>query len=63
MSIPGYDLDDLDDRLTELVERHGPEELLTEDELQRYEQGDSLLDLLDGEEINALIRSSESTAT
>ena len=63
MSIPGYDLDDLDDKLIELVEQRGPEELLTGDELQRYERGDSLLDILDGEEISALIRSSENGGT
>lgn len=63
MSIPGYDLDDLDDRLIELVEQRGPEELLTENKLQRYERGDRLLDILDGDEINALVRSSESGGT
>lgn len=61
MSIPGYDLGDLDDKLIELVEQRGPEELLAEDELQRYERGDSPLDILDGEEIDVLLRSSESS--
>jgi hypothetical protein len=61
MSIPGYDLEDLDDKLIELMEQHDPEELLTTEELRRYERGDSLLDLLDGEEIDALIRPDENS--
>jgi hypothetical protein len=61
MSIPGYDLEDLDDKLIELMEQRDPEELLTTEELRRYERGDSLLDLLDGEEIDALIRQTERT--
>jgi hypothetical protein len=56
MSIPGYDLEDLDDKLIELMEQRDPEELLTKEKRLRYERGDSLLDLLNSEEIDALIR-------
>lgn len=54
MVIPGYDPDDLEQTLRELIDEHGAD-MLTDDERRRIEQGESILDVLDNEEIKRLL--------
>lgn len=56
MVIPGYDPDDLDDVLSVMVEREGADKYLTEAEQARWQAGESLLDLLESEDIERLVR-------
>jgi hypothetical protein len=56
MVIPGYDPDDLDEVLTVMVEREGPENYLDQDERARWEDGESLLDLLQEDDVERLVR-------
>ncbi|WP_439028056.1 hypothetical protein [Haloarchaeobius sp. DT45] len=55
MPIPGYDLDDLDDDLRERIEEKQLEEILSEEDRKRLEDGESLLDILSEEEIERLL--------
>ncbi|KAB1191133.1 MULTISPECIES: hypothetical protein [Haloferax] len=55
MVIPGYDPDDIDERLEELLSDHELDEYLTAEERQRYEEGASLVDLLSGDDIRDLL--------
>jgi hypothetical protein len=55
MAIPGYDLDDLDGNLQARIDEEDVEEYLTEGELQRLQDGTSLLDLLDEDDIDRLV--------
>ncbi|PSP77328.1 hypothetical protein BRC81_10135 [Halobacteriales archaeon QS_1_68_20] len=55
MAIPGYDLDDLDDNLQARIDEQDVEEYLTDEELQRLQGGESLLDLLDEDDLDRLI--------
>lgn len=55
MVIPGYDPDDLEDALETQLDRKGREEYLTEEERRRHERGESLVDLLDEEDIRRLL--------
>jgi hypothetical protein len=55
MAIPGYDLDDLDGNLQARIDEEDVEQYLTEDELQRLQDGTSLLDLLDEDDIDRLV--------
>ena len=55
MAIPGYDPDDLDGNLQARIDEEDVEQYLTEDELQRLQEGTSLLDLLDEDDIDRLV--------
>lgn len=55
MTIPGYDPGDLDDRLEDLLEDEDLDEYLSPAERRRYEDGESLSDLLDKEDIRRLL--------
>jgi hypothetical protein len=63
MPVPGYDPDDIDDRLEELMEGEDVDEYLTAEEQRRYEDGESLGDLLDESDIRQLLdREADTTA-
>ncbi|KAB1185203.1 MULTISPECIES: hypothetical protein [Haloferax] len=55
MVIPGYDPDDLDERLEELLSDHDLAEYLTPEERERYDEGANLIDLLSAEDIRDLL--------
>ncbi|WP_267641435.1 hypothetical protein [Haloarchaeobius amylolyticus] len=55
MPVPGYDLDDLDDDLRERIEEKKLEEILTDEDRRRLEEGESLLDVLSDEKIEQLL--------
>ncbi len=59
MAIPGYDLDDLDDDLQARIDEQDVEEYLTDEELTRLGEGESLLDLLDEDDLDRLIEGRE----
>ncbi|WP_135826420.1 hypothetical protein [Halorussus ruber] len=58
MPVGGYDPEDLDNTLSELMEAKGrdPSNWLTDDEIAAWEDGESLVDLLDEEDIHELLR-------
>ncbi|UPV98881.1 hypothetical protein M0R88_10085 [Halorussus gelatinilyticus] len=62
MPVGGYDPDDLDEKLSELMDAKGrdPSNWLTAEEIAQWENGESLLDLLDEEDIHELLRKDES---
>jgi len=51
MVIPGYDLDDLDDNLRERIDEKKLDDVLTDDDRARLDAGESLLDVLDDDDI------------
>ena len=55
MVIPGYDPDDIDERLEELLSEHELDEYLTAEERTRYDEGANLVDLLSGDDIRDLL--------
>jgi hypothetical protein len=55
MPVPGYDPNDLDETLRTRLEASDPGEYLTPAERERYENGASPLDLLDGEDVERLL--------
>lgn len=56
MPVSGYDPDDLDDVLESSLTDRDIKEFLTDDEWSAYKRGDeSLLDLLEGAEIEQLL--------
>ena len=55
MAIPGYDLEDLDDDLAARLDEERIEEYLTEEEIERLQDGESLLDLLDEDDLDRLL--------
>lgn len=61
MPVSGYDPEDLDDALAERMEAEGrdPSEWLTDEELREWEDGASLVDLLDEEDIHELLGDDE----
>lgn len=59
MAIPGYDLDDLDDDLAARIDEAHLDDYLTDAEKQRLEAGESLLDLLDGDDLDRLLAGEE----
>ena len=63
MVIPGYDPDDLEDALETQLNREGKGEYLTEEEQRRFESGESLVDLLDEEDIRRLLESEPGNQT
>lgn len=57
MPIPGYDPEDVDEKLESLMAERDPSNWLTPAERREYEAGASLVDLLDEEDIRDLLRS------
>ena len=55
MAIPGYDPDDLDDDLAARLDEEQIEEYLTEEEIERLGAGESLLDVLDEDDMDRLL--------
>jgi hypothetical protein len=55
MPVPGYDPEDLDGVLLERLGDREPADVLTADELARYESGENLIDLLDDETVADLL--------
>lgn len=56
MPVPGYDPDDLDEFLAERLEGREVSDYLTAEEQRRYENGESLTDLLSDEDIKRLTK-------
>jgi hypothetical protein len=58
MPVGGYDPEDLDNTLSELMEAKGrdPSNWLTDEEIAAWEDGESLVDLLDEEDIHELLQ-------
>jgi hypothetical protein len=58
MPVGGYDPEDLDDALEERMtaKKRDPSNWLTDDELARWKDGESLLDLLDEDDIHELLQ-------
>jgi hypothetical protein len=52
MVIPGYDLDDLDENLRERIDQKKLDDVLTDEDRARLEAGESLLDVLDDDDID-----------
>jgi hypothetical protein len=65
MPVGGYDPEDLDETLSELIDAKGrePSNWLTAEELARWEDGESLVDLLDEEDIRALLQKDDEVAS
>jgi|GEM_PF-1188334 hypothetical protein len=57
MVIPGYDLDDLDDNLRERIDESKLDDLLDDEDRARLQAGDSLLDVLDDDDIDRITKS------
>jgi hypothetical protein len=55
MPVSGYDPDDIDEDLAGRLEDREIEEFLTDEEVERWESGESLLDLLDEDDIDRLL--------
>lgn len=55
MPVPGYDPEDLDDELEQSLSETEIRERLTDEEFRQYEGGESLVELLDSEEIEKLL--------
>jgi hypothetical protein len=62
MPVSGYDPDDVDDALERILEDREVSEFLTEAERQQWETGDSLVDLLDEDDIDRLLERGEAGA-
>ncbi|MFC4449029.1 hypothetical protein [Halorussus aquaticus] len=58
MPVGGYDPDDLDEKLSDLLDETGrdPSNWLTAEEIAAWENGESLVDLLDEEDIRELLQ-------
>ena len=54
MPVPGYDPEDLESALREAIESRD-DGFLTPDQRDRYEQGEQLQEILDADNINALL--------
>jgi hypothetical protein len=52
MVIPGYDLDDLDENFRERIDERKLEDLLTDEDRDRLAAGESLLDVLDEDDLD-----------
>ncbi len=59
MPIPGYDPDDLDETLDERLAERDRSAYLSPEEQRRYEGGESLVDLLDTDQILDLLSESD----
>ncbi|MFC7081310.1 hypothetical protein [Halorussus caseinilyticus] len=64
MPVGGYDPEDVDDRLESLMDATGrdPSNWLTDEELAAWEDGESLVDLLDEEDIHELLQKDGETS-
>lgn len=64
MPVGGYDPEDLDDTLSALMdsEERDASNWLTDDEIDQYEQGESLVDLLDEDDIHELLQEGDGDA-
>ena len=63
MPVSGYDPDDLDEMLAERMGDRDPSNWLTDEELREYEEGASLVDLLDEADIHELLERDDGDAT
>ena len=65
MPVGGYDPEDLDDKLSDLMDAKGrdPSNWLTDDEIRRWNDGESLVDLLDEDDIRDLLRKDDGGAS
>ncbi|WP_135827896.1 hypothetical protein [Halorussus halobius] len=63
MPVGGYDPEDLDDKLSDLMDADGrdPSNWLTDAERREWEQGGSLVDLLDEDDIRDLLSEDDSS--
>jgi len=52
MPVPGYDPEDIDEELEAELTESEVRERLNDEEFERYENGESLFELLDGEQID-----------
>ncbi|EMA53186.1 MULTISPECIES: hypothetical protein [Halococcus] len=55
MPVPGYDPDDLDSELEGKLTDEEIRDRLSDDEYERYEEGESLVGLLDEDELDDLL--------
>lgn len=64
MPVGGYDPEDLDDTLEGLMNAKGcdPSNWLTDEELGQWEDGESLVDLLDEDDIHELLQKDDSAS-
>lgn len=63
MPIGGYDPEDLDEELEGLMADRDPSNWLTDEELREYEEGRSLVELLDEDDIRELLGSEDGDST
>lgn len=65
MPVGGYDPEDLDDTLSELMNAKGrdPSNWLTDEEMREWEEGGSLVDLLDEDDIHELLQKEDGDPT
>jgi hypothetical protein len=65
MPVGGYDPEDLDDTLEELinVNDRDPSNWLTDEEIRQWEDGESLVDLLDEDDIHELLQKDGDSAS
>lgn len=63
MPVSGYDPDDLEQTLADLLAEHGHDEFLTDAEHERVKAGESLIDVLDSEDIERLLDLDEREST
>ena len=64
MPVPGYDPEDIDDTLENLLTRQQKRAYLTDEQWETYREGDaSLVDLLDAEEIKNLMERRPDSST
>lgn len=55
MPVSGYDPDDLEELLAERLDSHDSGAFLTDGQRRRLDEGESLLDVLDSDEIERLV--------
>ncbi|PSP55324.1 hypothetical protein BRC82_06120 [Halobacteriales archaeon QS_1_67_19] len=56
MPVSGYDPEDLDDTLSNLLAERDPSNWLSDEEIREWENGASPVELLDEEDIHDLLR-------
>jgi len=57
MVVPGYDLDDLDETLRERIDAGRLDDVLDDADRERLDAGESLLDVLDDDDIDRITTS------
>lgn len=55
MPVPGYDPEDIDEELEAELTEGEVRERLSDEEFERYENGESLFELLEGEQIDEIL--------